>query len=105
MCASTTRCARAGLWTTPPRRRPSVGAAPQPCSMDTFTTRPFLLASGLSSDEVRRALRDGDLTPVRRGAYLTGPPPEFADARHLLLLRAAREHLVPEAVASHVSAA
>ncbi len=73
--------------------------------MDTFTTRPFLLASGLSSDEVRRALRDGDLTPVRRGAYLTGPPPAFADARHLLLLRAAREHLVPEAVVSHVSAA
>jgi len=73
--------------------------------MDTFTTRSVLLAAGVSSDEVRRALRDGELTPLRRGAYLTAPPPEFADERHLLLLRAAREHLVPEAVVSHVSAA
>lgn len=73
--------------------------------MDTLTLRPWLRAAGVGDDELRRALRDGDLTLLRRGAYVAGPMPEFADARHLLLLRAAREHLVPQAVVSHVSAA
>lgn len=73
--------------------------------METFTTRPWLRAAGFSDDELRRALRDGDLTPLRRGAYVAGAPPEFADDRHRLLVRAAREQLVPHAVFSHVSAA
>jgi hypothetical protein len=73
--------------------------------MDTFTMRPWLRAAGITDDELRRALRDGELTSLRRGAYVAGPPPTFADERHLLLLRAAGELLVPEAVISHVSAA
>ena len=105
MCVSTTRCARAGLWTTRRRLRRPVGAPAQPCPHGHLHHSPVparfrpQLRRGAAGAPRRRS------TPVCRGAYLTGPPPEFADARHLLLLRAAREHLVSEAVVSHVSAA
>jgi hypothetical protein len=73
--------------------------------MTALTLRSSLLSIGVTDGEVRRALRDGALTTIRRGTYLAGQPPEHPDERHLLLVQAARRHLVPDAVVSHVSAA
>lgn len=67
--------------------------------------RPELHAAGYSDVEVRRMLHTGELARVRRGAYLAGELPEDAAARHLLLIRAAVEHLSEDAVVSHASAA
>lgn len=50
-------------------------------------------------------VRDGELCPLRPGAYLTGSPPDDAAARHLLLVHAAVAALGPGAVVSHASAA
>ena len=63
-----------------------------------------LRAAGYSDDDIRRLLRSGVLTPVRRGAYTDGSPDD-RDAGHALLLQAALAELGPGAVASHVSAA
>jgi hypothetical protein len=62
-----------------------------------------LRAAGYSDDDIRRLLRSGVLTPVRRGAYAEGPPDD-RDVGHALLLHAALAELGPGAVASHVSA-
>jgi hypothetical protein len=64
-----------------------------------------LRAGGFTNDEVRQFLRDGALTPLRRGTYLLGEPPDDASARHALLVRAAMRELGAGAVTSHVSAA
>ncbi|MGH8964539.1 MAG: hypothetical protein ACRDXB_04300, partial [Actinomycetes bacterium] len=69
--------------------------------------RPQLLARGVSSDEVQRARRAGELVSVRRGAYL-GRGDERLDvpaARHEVLVRATLPTLAPGTVVSHVSAA
>jgi predicted transcriptional regulator of viral defense system len=71
----------------------------------TLYQRSALLAAGYTDRELRRWLREGDLTLLRRGNYVTGEPPEEEHARHLLLVRAAFAALGPGAVASHVSAA
>ena len=63
-----------------------------------------LRAAGYSEDDVRRLLRTGVFTQVRRGAYAEHLPDD-GDACHALLLRAALTELAPGAVASHVSAA
>lgn len=73
--------------------------------MASLQLRQRLLTSGVTPDELRRALRVGDLTLLRRGAYLAGQPPGHAEARHLLLTEAARQSLCEHAVVSHVSAA
>lgn len=67
--------------------------------------RARLRAEGFSDQELRRMLRAGELCPLRRGAYLTGAPPDEAAARHLLLVHAAVAALGPGAVVSHASAA
>jgi hypothetical protein len=64
-----------------------------------------LRAAGYNYYEVRRLLRAGDLSPVRRGAYVVGQLPERAEARHRLAVLAAVRELDAEAVVSHVSAA
>ncbi|MGI5127725.1 hypothetical protein ACQEVB_13010 [Pseudonocardia sp. CA-107938] len=64
-----------------------------------------LLREGFSDDELRSLRRRGTLCPVRRGAYVHGPPPADAVEEHLLKIRAATEYLSEEAVVSHVSAA
>jgi hypothetical protein len=64
-----------------------------------------MLAAGFSDDEVRRLLRVGDLTRVRRGSYVVGPLPEDPVRRHRLAIIAAVRALADEAVVSHVSAA
>ena len=64
-----------------------------------------MLAAGFSDDEVRRLLRIGDLSRVRRGSYVVGPLPEEPVRRHRLAIIAAVRALADEAVLSHVSAA
>ena len=54
---------------------------------------------------MRRLLRIGDLTRVRRGSYVAGPLPEEPVRRHRLAIAAAAEVLAEEAVVSHASAA
>lgn len=67
--------------------------------------RRALRAEGFPDDEVRRRLKAGELTAIRRGCYVLGSPPEDAVERHALLVRAEVEHLTGAAVVSHVSAA
>jgi predicted transcriptional regulator of viral defense system len=67
--------------------------------------RAALLAAGYTERELRRWLRAGELSILRRGHYLAEAPPEQAHARHLLLVHAAIAELGPGAVASHASAA
>jgi predicted transcriptional regulator of viral defense system len=64
-----------------------------------------LRAAGYSYDDVRVLLRGGSLTPVRRGAYLSGRWPDDLLARHRLAVRAAVRELGADAVVSHASAA
>jgi len=64
-----------------------------------------LRAAGYTADEVRRMLRSGALTTLRRGVYVEGAQPDDPVARHALLVRAALTALDGSAVASHVSAA
>ena len=64
-----------------------------------------LQAAGYTADEVRRWLRSGALTTVRRGVYIQGVRPDDAAARHALLVRAAVAELDGSAVVSHASAA
>jgi hypothetical protein len=70
-----------------------------------LTSRAQLLAAGFSADELRGLLREGRLTPVRRGSYVHGGLPEDVLARHVLQIRAAVGELASDAVVSHVSAA
>jgi hypothetical protein len=70
-----------------------------------LTLRPELLAAGFSDPELRRLVRAGRLTPVRRGAYVLGSVPDDVLARHALTVEAAIGELAPDAVVSHVSAA
>lgn len=62
-------------------------------------------AAGHTYEHIRQLVRRGDLTPLRRGAYLAGPEPEDARVRHRLLIRATLSELSPTAVLSHASAA
>lgn len=73
--------------------------------MGALHLRRRLLASGWSDDEVRRLLRVGELSPVRRGAYVVGALPQDPARRHRLEITAALDALSPDAVVSHVSAA
>lgn len=67
--------------------------------------RSELLAAGYTERELRRFLRAGELSILRRGSYTAGQLPEDAYARHILLVHAAFAELGPGAVASHVCAA
>lgn len=67
--------------------------------------REQLRIHGFDDRELRRLLREGELTSVRRGAYLPGPPPGDPVVRHLARIAAAARQLGPHAVLSHQSAA
>lgn len=67
--------------------------------------RRALRLEGFGNDEVRRLLRAGRLTAVRRGCYVLGTPPDGAEVRHMLQVRAELAHLATGAVVSHPSAA
>jgi predicted transcriptional regulator of viral defense system len=70
-----------------------------------LSVRSQLLTAGFSDDEVRRFVREGRLSPLRRGVYVQGPLPDDALARHMLQVKAALRGLADDAVVSHVSAA
>jgi hypothetical protein len=70
-----------------------------------LTLRPHLLAAGFSDDEMRRLVRNGRLTPVRRGVYVQGGLPDDVLGRHALQIAAAMGELAGDAVVSHISAA
>ncbi|HEY0814136.1 MAG TPA: hypothetical protein VGE11_12715 [Pseudonocardia sp.] len=63
-----------------------------------------MLAAGWSDDEVRRLLRLGDLSRVRRGSYVVGPLPDEPARRHRIAITAAAAALCEGAVVSHASA-
>ena len=63
-----------------------------------------LRAAGHGEDDIRRLLRSGVLTHIRRGAYVEQVPDD-RDVCHALLLQAALAELGRGAVSSHVSAA
>lgn len=100
---------RSSIFSNPAR---AGGAARHGAAMRfAIQRRRDLLADGVTERELRRRLRCGDLTALRRGAYLetaaslpTSPlgPPE---QRHLADLHAVLPDLAPDAVVSHVSAA
>jgi hypothetical protein len=73
--------------------------------MPDLTLRPHLLNAGFSDDELRRLVRTGRLTPVRRGAYVQGDLPDDVLERHTLQIAAAMRELAGDAVVSHISAA
>lgn len=70
-----------------------------------LSLRPHLLAAGFSDDELRRLVRTGRLTPVRRGVYVQGGVPGDVVVRHALRITAAMGELAGDAVVSHASAA
>jgi hypothetical protein len=72
---------------------------------ETLYRRPSLLASGYSDQELRALRRTGQLVTIRRGTYLAGPEPEFADQRHRIESRAVMRQLTTDIVLSHASAA
>jgi hypothetical protein len=67
--------------------------------------RRHLRSHGFDDRELRRMLRDQQLTVVRRGAYLPGTAPGDPVVRHLAQVVAAARQLDADAVLSHVSAA
>lgn len=73
--------------------------------MSALHLRSRMLAAGWSDDEVRRLLRVGDLSRIRRGSYVVGPLPDEPARRHRIAVTAAVGALGDEAVVSHVSAA
>jgi hypothetical protein len=73
--------------------------------MSALHLRSRMLAAGWSDDEVRRLLRIGDLSRVRRGSYVLGPLPDEPVRRHRIAITAAVEALGDAAVVSHLSAA
>ncbi|GAA5139243.1 type IV toxin-antitoxin system AbiEi family antitoxin domain-containing protein [Pseudonocardia adelaidensis] len=70
-----------------------------------LSVRSQLLDAGFTDDEVRRLVRAGRLTPLRRGVYVEGSVPDDVLAKHVLQVEAALGQLADDAVVSHVSAA
>jgi hypothetical protein len=69
--------------------------------------RPHLLAVGVTDGELQRLRRAGDVTRIRRGAYLPADDERLCvpELRHALLVRAMLPSLAAGSVVSHVSAA
>jgi hypothetical protein len=70
-------------------------------------TREQLTSAGLSSDKVRRLIRQGRLVTVRRGVYATADPAARDDRQQELLIRVAAAIAAggARAIGSHQSAA
>jgi hypothetical protein len=77
--------------------------APEPLS--ELLLRRDALAGGWSDDELGRLVRAGELTRLRRGAYVNSVLPPDTAAVHRLLVRATVAGLRRPAVVSHQSAA
>jgi hypothetical protein len=88
--------------------RARIGAVPAMLvgvEVPDLSRRSQLLAAGFTDDEVRRLVRAGRLTPLRRGVYVEGPVPDDVLARHVLQIDATLGALADDAVVSHASAA
>jgi hypothetical protein len=72
---------------------------------DGYLLRRAALGTGWSDDELGRLVRAGELTRLRRGAYVNSVLPDSAAERHRLLVRATLAGLRRPAVVSHQSAA
>lgn len=72
---------------------------------DRLLLRRLAIAEGCSDDELARHVRGGDLSRLRRGAYLAGAGALTDEARHRLLVSATTASLRRPAVVSHQSAA
>jgi len=108
MCAKARRCVRAGSSRRDRPIRPEENLGQRiliAVDLPEIFHRRTLRLEGFADDEVRRLLRAGRLTAVRRGAYVLGAPPENREARHALRVRAQLAHLADDAVVSHASAA
>lgn len=70
-----------------------------------FVLRRDLVAGGYTDDELARLLRRGELSRLRRGAYLEPAPSLGVGERHRLLVHATLRSLRRPAVVSHQSAA
>jgi predicted transcriptional regulator of viral defense system len=101
LCRPDTMCAVAGFLHSGPR----CGGSGDAVDVPDLSRRSQLLAAGFSDEEVRRLVRAGRLTPLRRGVYVEGPVPDDVLARHVLQIEAALGGLSDDAVVSHVSAA
>jgi hypothetical protein len=74
--------------------------------MDEIVLTRTLRARGFNSDEVRRLSADGELTSLRRGAYVRNGTTELSvEQRHLRLIQGTVPLLHDGAVISHTSAA
>lgn len=87
------------------RRGAAAGRTLDGMDLPPLAFRSALLDNGWTDPELRRKLRSGSITPVRRGSYRTGTEPDTPEARHALLVRATVPHLAPGWVVSDVSAA
>jgi hypothetical protein len=72
---------------------------------DDFLLRRDAVVSGWSDDELGRSVRAGELSRLRRGAYVDSLLPAGGATRHRLLIRATLAGLRRPAVVSHQSAA
>ena len=72
---------------------------------DGVLLRRAVLEQGWSDAELARLARSGELSRLRRGAYVDGPLPVDAAGRHLMLVHATLAGLRRPAVVSHQSAA
>ncbi|MGA4508667.1 hypothetical protein ACQB6R_08745 [Propionibacteriaceae bacterium G1746] len=70
----------------------------------TPLSAPEMFALGWNHDTIRTALRRGEVTRLRRGAYLIGTPDDALLA-HLSLVRATAASIGGDTVFSHLSAA
>jgi predicted transcriptional regulator of viral defense system len=87
------------------RSGPRVPASRHHPGVADLSVRSQLLAAGFTDDEVRRFVREGRLSPVRRGVYVRGTLPDDVLERHVLNVKAALRGLADNAVVSHFSAA
>ncbi|MDK3257387.1 type IV toxin-antitoxin system AbiEi family antitoxin domain-containing protein [Blastococcus capsensis] len=77
----------------------------EPPAVPPLLLRRTAVAQGWSDDELARAVRSGELTRLRRGAYVDAVLPAEPAARHALLVEATLAALRLPGVVSHQSAA
>jgi hypothetical protein len=77
----------------------------EPTEPPTVLLRREAVGTGWSDDELGRLVRAGELSRLRRGAYVNGVLPPGAATAHALLVRATIAGLRRAAVVSHQSAA
>ncbi|MFB9618797.1 hypothetical protein [Brooklawnia cerclae] len=72
--------------------------------MDTFRYSE-LVAQGMEEPAIRKSVRNGELTRVRHGGFVSGTVPDTPEQRHLALLETTRSLLKDDTVISYGTAA